>query len=55
MATEHLKWVKVAGELNFKYYLILMNLNVNRHVAMAIAMESASLNILLYFLPFCFF
>lgn len=32
-----------------------MNLSINSHVAMAVAMDSAGLNILLYILPFCFF
>ena len=32
-----------------------MNLNVNSHDAMSVAMDSTGLNILLYILPFYFF
>lgn len=47
IATEHLKWIKVTGECNFKFCVILVNLN--SYVVMANAMDSLRILFSIFF------
>lgn len=44
LATEHLKWTSASEELNFLFYLILINFKLNNHMWLeAPILDSASL------------